>query len=434
MNHLNIKKQLVFFTTLFVFLVGIFYFANSVYGDEVDDLQQKIKDREDRQKELQEKARQYENKIHAHTSEINSLQARIRNFNAEISQLESAIDLKAFEIETKKLEIEKTELEIQIKGDLIEERREKMVLLLRSLQYTSNKSVVEIILSYNSLSDFLDQIYARDQLQEKIKNIVVQLREEKVVLENKKEELDAEKEKLIEQQKELDVQNEVLAQARSEQQSFLNQTRSSQAEYQKLLNSAQAEAKKLNEEIFKLEEQLREALNPKTLPKGEFFWPSRYAIVTQRYGCLTSGFAIRSYPSCKTGSGSAGGFHNGVDVGAPLGTPILSADSGSVVAISSSRYGYGTWVAVKHSNNVVSMYAHLSSVTVSTGQHVEVGEKIGNMGSTGFSTGSHLHLVVYAPGTFKTVKSSRGGLIPVGATVDPYIYLSNVSVGQRTPR
>lgn len=434
MNYLRVKKQLVFAFTFLVFLGGIFYFTDYAFGGEVDELQEKIKAREERQKELQEKTKQYEGEIRSHTVEINSLQSRIRNFNAEISQLESAIDLKAFEIETKKLEIEKTELEIQLKEDLIEDRKEKVMLLLRSLQHTSNKTILEIILSYESLSDFLDQIHARDQLQEKIKNVVLQLKEEKIILENKKEELNIEKEKLIEQQKDLDIQNKVLANARLEKQSLLNQTRSSQAEYQKLLSSAQVEAKKLNDEIFKLEEQLREALNPKTLPAGEFLWPARYSIVTQRYGCLTSGFAIRSYSSCKTASGGKGGFHNGVDIGAPLGTPILAADTGSIVATSISRYGYGNWIAVKHSNNVVSMYAHLSSISVSTGQHVEAGEKIGNMGSTGFSTGSHLHFVVYAPGTFKTVKSSRSGLIPVGATVDPYKYLSNTAVGQRTPR
>ncbi len=433
MYYFSVKKLLLFLPAVLLLLGFVFYSGSNVYGDEIEDIQKKIQEKEEEQKALREKTKQYEGVIHSHTKEIQSLQVRINSFNAEIQQIQSDVALKASEIEIKKLEIEKTTIEIQIKENLIEDRRQKVALLLRSLQHTSNKSFVEIILNYRSLSDFLDQVQAREQLQGKIKDVVLQLREDRVLLENKKEELNIEKEELVEQQEELDAQNYVLAQAKLEKQGLLNQTKSSQVEYKKLLQSTQEEAKKLNEEIFKLEEQLREALNPKTLPSGEFVWPSKGALITQGYGCLTSGFAARSYPSCKTGSGKAGGFHNGVDIAASMGTPILVVDGGSVIARSSSRYGYGTWVAIKHSNNLVSMYAHLSRISVAQGQHIGRGEKIGSMGSTGFSTGSHLHFVVYAPGTFKTVKSSRSGLIPVGATVDPYRYLSKISIGQRTP-
>ena len=188
------------------------------------------------------------------------------------------------------------------------------------------------------------------------------------MLENQKEELNTEKEELVEEQKDLDAKRDILRGAKAEKQQLVSNTRSSQAQYQRWLNELKTLEKQLNDEIFKLEEDLRKSLRPAALPAGEFMWPVRGSLITQGYGCLTSSFAARSYARCQTNSGKTGGFHNGVDMASPLGTPVLSAESGSVVAMSSSRYGYGTWVAVKHGNGLVSLYAHLSKITVSNGQ------------------------------------------------------------------
>lgn len=118
-------------------------------------------------------------------------------------------------------------------------------------------------------------------------------------------------------------------------------------------------------------------------PTGYYLRPAQ-GIVTSKYGPRT------------------GGFHYGVDIGNKRGTPIIAAASGKVVKTlsycvegkSSCGGRYGNYVEILHSNGTKTMYAHLSKVSVSVGQSVSQGQQIGTMGSTGRSTGSHLHFEI----------------------------------------
>jgi murein DD-endopeptidase MepM/ murein hydrolase activator NlpD len=86
-------------------------------------------------------------------------------------------------------------------------------------------------------------------------------------------------------------------------------------------------------------------------------------------------------------------MHSGLDFKGPIGTPILAAAAG-VVSFAGVQSGYGNCVEITHSNGLVTRYAHLSGFTVSLGQKVQRGVQIARMGSTGRSTGSHLHFEV----------------------------------------
>ena len=81
------------------------------------------------------------------------------------------------------------------------------------------------------------------------------------------------------------------------------------------------------------------------------------------------------------------------------------------------------WAAVEHDNGLVTVYAHVSVRSVIVGQQVNRGDTIGNMGSTGLSTGSHIHFMVYAPKTFTVKESKISGTLPIGATLNPADYL-----------
>jgi murein DD-endopeptidase MepM/ murein hydrolase activator NlpD len=120
---------------------------------------------------------------------------------------------------------------------------------------------------------------------------------------------------------------------------------------------------------------------PQYVATGSFIRPSR--------GSLTSRFGSRW-----------GRKHEGIDIGAPTGTPIVAADAGKVI-FSGTRNGYGKCVVISHGNGVQTLYGHASKLFVKSGQSVKKGEKIAAVGSTGRSTGPHLHFEVIKNGVSK---------------------------------
>lgn len=107
---------------------------------------------------------------------------------------------------------------------------------------------------------------------------------------------------------------------------------------------------------------------------------------------LSSGFGYRTNPVLRRRM-----LHSGIDIPGPLGTAVLASDSG-VVHFAGAANGYGLMIEIGHANGMASRYAHLSRILVSSGMPVRHGERIGLMGSTGRSTGSHLHFEIRAGG------------------------------------
>jgi murein DD-endopeptidase MepM/ murein hydrolase activator NlpD len=110
-----------------------------------------------------------------------------------------------------------------------------------------------------------------------------------------------------------------------------------------------------------------------------YIWPAK--------GVLTSGYGWRW-----------GRMHKGVDIAAPIGTPIAAAAAGEVISAGWNSGGYGNLVKIKHPDGSVTLYAHNSRILVRSGQMVEQGDLIALMGSTGYSTGPHLHFEIHPPG------------------------------------
>lgn len=126
------------------------------------------------------------------------------------------------------------------------------------------------------------------------------------------------------------------------------------------------------------------AMAPSAVP-GALLWPAD--------GPLTSGFGPRAHPV--TG---AHRLHAGVDIGAPAGAPVRAAAPGTVT-FAGSLGGYGTTVTIDHGGRISTLYAHQTTTTVTVGEQVRAGEIVGRVGSTGLSTGPHLHFEVSVAGT-----------------------------------
>ena len=131
------------------------------------------------------------------------------------------------------------------------------------------------------------------------------------------------------------------------------------------------------------------------IPGGEVVAaPAKKKPVGSAGGSIASGYFKHPLPGSVRTQGIHG--YNGVDLGAPIGTPILAAASGNVILSRVGGYngGYGNYVVIKHPNGTQTLYAHMSSNAVSVGDYVAQGQTVGRVGSTGRSTGAHLHFEV----------------------------------------
>ena len=170
--------------------------------------------------------------------------------------------------------------------------------------------------------------------------------------------------------------------------------------YASVINQYAADEKRIDGEIKAMTEELKKQQTPPTAT-GSYIWPSKSSyVVTSQYGWRT--IALYGYSR----------FHAGIDIGASMGSSILAADGGNVI-VSAYDGGYGNYVMINHGDGRVTLYAHMSSRGVAVGQTVTQGQYIGTVGSTGNSTGPHLHFEVRVN----------------GGTVNPLKYFSGYTIG-----
>ncbi len=418
MNHHFSKILIVGVLLLFGYLMPA-----PAHADTASD-QQRIQ-------ELQAKINALEQQASAYRSNIAGEQAKANSLKKEISILQNQIGGIQAQIAATDAKIGKTEIEIggiQEKiGDTREEmsrKRETVGRMIYFLDQKDKESILTSLLKYANLSAFLSQLHDLASMQGSLLNIVTGLKEVKASLEDDKVELEAKQADLEQLSDEAAQRKRELDAVKNQKNSVLKVTKGQEANYQKLLTDTEKLQRDANLEVFRLEEQLRQALDPNSVPSirpGILSWPLAISgRVTQGYGCIESAFARRNYPTC---NGGRGGFHNGYDIAAPYGTPLLAADDGRVIAVGSAPNAYGTWLVIEHPNGLATAYTHMSVRKLAVGQVVKRGTVVGEMGSTGLSTGSHLHFMVYAPKTFTVQASKISGTLPIGATLNPPDYL-----------
>ncbi|OGZ62761.1 MAG: hypothetical protein A3H51_00610 [Candidatus Spechtbacteria bacterium RIFCSPLOWO2_02_FULL_38_8] len=416
------RKSLLF-AIIIVFIIAPYLDRGEVSAQSIDEIQRQIEEQERILKDLRTDAQIQQEKLQETQEYAGTLQTQISNFNNQIKALQGKINVKNQEILTLQLVIQKLEIQTQQKEEEIDKNKDRMTKLFQEIYQNDEESTIELLFKYNNFSTFFNQVQARNSLNDAIRLKLEELKQLKEELEKAQNKLDEDQNALRAEQTTLRGQKIVLDGQKVKQQELLSETRNRESAYQELITSIEEKEQAIAREIFELEEQMRLTLDPNSIPRqfpGLFMWPAE-GLLTQGYGCLYTNWARRSYPDCDDG---AGGFHNGVDVAASLGTQILSANDGVVVAVGYAPYAYGYWLAIEHTNGLVTVYTHMSSSRlVSVGQNVNRGEQVGHMDSTGFSTGSHIHFMVYAPNTFTVRPSKISGTLPIGATLNPLDYL-----------
>ena len=402
-----IALAFIMIVTLVVSLMGSFGAFAAGGQEEIDALEQQKQQLQSQQQSIQ--------------SNINDLVAQ----QADVIEQKAAMDEKN---ELARQEIELINEQIEVYTDLIDDKakeleaaekteQEQLELYkkrVRSMEENGSYTYLDILFQCRSLSDVLSAIDMIGEIMESDKRLYEQYKESRenterikgeyeqtlVLLGEKQETLEAEKAEL---EKQIAAAVEVINQLE-------NDIEAAKAEYAKAAAAEAAAQASINAIIAQMQAE-EEAARQEAANNGQdYTGTGSTATGTYIWPCpsctyVTSKFGMREHPLFGDERP-----HTGIDIGAQAGAEVIAADSGTV-AVATYSSSYGNYVTIYHSNGDYTLYAHMSSLTVTAGQNVTQGDVIGYVGSTGWANGPHLHFEIRVN----------------GSTVDPTSYFSGLS-------
>ncbi len=378
---------LLVFTLLFSCSLGV------VAEDSVSSLQEKIAAAKEKAADLQEQASDAKATYQAKLEVFNTASDAVDDINAQISNLEAKIEDTQNSIEDLKVKIDKQQKAIDKKYNDFKAR-------IKSLYIAGSLTNMQVLLTSEDFSDYLTKLELVRKVSAKDNAAIAEMQRLAAELEKAKKKLDEDKQKLEEQEVKLQEDKKSLDAAKAEAEKAYNESlvilreiKSQQANNNSQLKEYQDELADVLEEIRKAEEAARQAQQGggTSSNSGSF--------------TITNGTGQFCYPVPGHTTISCGFYgyrnHNGVDFsdGGIYGATVVAADAGTVVRVRYLTYSYGYHIFIYHGGSqLTTQYCHLSAIGVSEGQSVSKGQAIGNVGSTGNSTGPHLHFGIMGPG------------------------------------
>jgi murein DD-endopeptidase MepM/ murein hydrolase activator NlpD len=319
---------------------------------------------------------------------IDELGGRIDRQQAVIADTQAKIRETASQISSTKAEIERVEADLSVRQDLLAQR-------VRALDKHGRVDYLELVVTSRTFTELVDRVEILQDVARSDAHLVATVRQERDALRDLVGRLQAqqvEQTTLLKQQQDDEAQLEQTLRA---QQDALASYAQLEAQFAQQRQELEAEKAQIDRLVSQLQAQYQGQAQGVGGGTGRFAWPERGPI-TQGFGCTD--FIGEPYdPYCPTHH-----FHTGLDIGCSFGTPIGAADSGIVSYVNFGwGGGYGNFVLVTHGNGFATLYGHLSSIVVVAGQAVRRGQVIGAEGSTGFSTGPHLHFEIRLNGAYQ---------------------------------
>lgn len=275
----------------------------------------------------------------------------------------------------------------QVKADLkqteedLAGHQEAMSQRLVALYEAGQPSYLEVVLNATSFEDFTNRAEFSRLMATQDQNLLTWLVETEAKLREQRATLEAKQAEAEDLKQEADRQKRIAEKAEAEAESLVSKYKKDQASMEKMLAELDAAEKRL------------EALVREEARGGTYSGTSSGRYPMPVSGRITSPYGYRIHPILGYRK-----FHNGVDIAAPAGTPIRACDDGKVI-----RAGWmgatGKTVIIDHGSGWATSYGHCSSIYVSTGQVVTAGQTIAGVGTTGLSTGNHVHWMVYRNGS-----------------------------------
>src|SRR3989338_2359061 len=398
MNTNNILKRIRIRSIrewIFFALIGLGILVWSVTPSFAKTNQERIEELRKQIEILEEQAKQYRGSIAQNQQQARTLQNEINSLRGQISGLEVQISATGKKIDKTGIEINNVSGEIHDTEQNIHNQEETISILLRYLYQRDQDSLVGVLMKTPSLEEYFRQEQYALTIDDSLLQLVAQLKEDQERLTKQRVSLETKKEELEELKVEQGAQKVSLLTAKKSKDTILVQTKGQEAQFQKLLSNVEKQKAQFFNELRALESNVVAGglylvhVTASQLPKKGtklFQWPEDHYRLTQGYGMTT--YAKR---------GAYGGApHNGIDIASGYGSARNALGGGKIIAAGNNT-GWGNWIAIQHPPyNLVSVYGHMSSFgSIRVGSQVRMGQVIGYEGSTGNSTGSHLHISLY---------------------------------------
>ncbi|MBE6900131.1 MAG: hypothetical protein E7479_05630 [Ruminococcaceae bacterium] len=353
-----------------------------------EEYREQISGLQDEQHKIQQEMQEYTNKIAGIKDDKKKQQALANTIDEKISITEKAIEVGLEKISVINKYIDEKTKEIAGKEEDIEYTlqlfRDRVRAIYMTGGYSDSANSLVMLLSSRSISEFLTRSEYLERIAAHDKELVAGLRVELENLEEEKAVLEEEKAALEEEKAALEKEQEELEKQLKEAKSSIQDLQAMQKEYEANYAELSEMQKQIQAELLDIYKNLQ--TSNEAYVGGEMMWPvPGYSTISSVYGWRFNG----------------SDFHTGMDItGSGVhGAPVVAANTGTVVHTNKCpyngySYGYGTYIIVDHGGGITTLYAHLSAIDVKVGDIVVMGQQIGRVGNTGWSTGAHLHFEV----------------------------------------
>ncbi|HVW71942.1 MAG TPA: peptidoglycan DD-metalloendopeptidase family protein [Candidatus Paceibacterota bacterium] len=449
-----VRRSLVFIAVL---VMACAAHPAPLFADTISDIQAQIDQVNSQKAELDAQIAQYQKQLDALGTQHQTLQSSITSLSTSQSQLLAKIKSTQKSIDAANLKLAQLSSEIDTTQGSIDLERQAVAASLRDIASADDVPLVATLFASDSLATVWAAVDADNQLAATLQGHTHSLAQAKDMLSTEVTSVAAQHDQLSSLGSTLTTQNKQLTVTKQAQQQLLEQTKSKESTYEQLIATKKAQEAQFEKTLSDLQAQLA-PVSSGSIPQagsGILKWPVSIAFEQSCAGkssalgnpyCVTQYFGNTSFAAAHAAVYNGMG-HDGIDIGMPIGTPVLAALGGTVLATGNTDikspsgqqcYSFGKWVMVQHPNGLSTLYAHLSSIEATKGQVVTTGQEIGLSGMTGYATGPHLHFGVYASsgvqimdlgkwrGSGGTPCTDAGAVLPVApnnAYLNPMAYL-----------